>query len=211
MFSEIRKEGKAGDPNFAFSIEEPSEFYLPILDTYHARDLHQGRWPRSGAGVLGVPLFTHVYHDYRPGYGSEGCYVSEKPSRLALYQMGMNLVCGKVPAVAIWGRWCDPEKLDSPQRRLLRAHLDLWRGPAGEFLNFGQRVAAPDLDVPPLEMTFTEKDGKTRRPLAVPAVLHSAWKLAEGRAGTIFACVHDKPVEFRFGQEKLVLDPGEAS
>ena len=211
LFAEIRKDGKTGDPGFAFSIEEPGEFYLPILDTYHARDLHQGRWPRSGPGVLGVPLFTHVYHDYLSGYGSEGCYVSERPSRLALYQVGMNLVCGKVPAVAIWGRWCDPEKLDPPQRRLLRAHLDLWRGPAGEFLNFGGRVASPELDVPPLEMTFTEKDGKTRRPLTIPSVLHSAWKLPDGRAGTIFACVHDEPVEFTFGEEKLSLEPGEAA
>jgi hypothetical protein len=210
LFEDIRKTGKARDPNFAFAIEEPGEFYLPLLDTYHARDLHQGRWPRSGAGVLGVPLFTHVYHDYLAGYGSEGCYVSEKPSRLALYQIGMNLVCGKIPSVAIWGRWCEPEKVDAPQRRLLKTHLDLWRGPAGEFLNFGQRVASPELDVPLLEMTFTEKDGRTRRPLSVPAVLHSKWKLADGRTGTIFACVNDKPVEFAFGNEKLKLEPGEA-
>ncbi|MEN6496447.1 MAG: DUF6259 domain-containing protein [Thermoguttaceae bacterium] len=210
LFGEIRKNGKARDPHFAFSIEEPGEFYLPLLDTYHARDLHQGRWPRSGAGVLGVPLFTHVYHDFLAGYGSEGCYVSERPSTLALYQIGMNLVCGKVPAVAVWGRWCDPAKVDPTQRRLLRAHLDLWRGPAGEFLTFGQRVASPALDVPPKELMFMEKDGKTRRPLAVPSVLHAVWKLADGRTGTVFACIHDKPVEFVFGQEKLTLAPGEA-
>ena len=133
LFAEIRKEGKARDPNFAFSIEEPGEFYLPLLDTYHARDLHQGRWPRSGAGVLGVPLFTHVYHDYLAGYGSEGCYVSERPSRLALYQIGMNLVCGKMPAVALWGRWCEPEKVDPAQRRLLQ-------GPSGSVARAGRRV-----------------------------------------------------------------------
>lgn len=210
LFGEIRTSGKARDPHFAFSIEEPGEFYLPLLDTYHARDLHQGRWPRSGAGVLGVPLFTHVYHDFLAGYGSEGCYVSERPSTLALYQIGMNLVCGKVPAVAVWGRWCDPAKIDPTQRRLLRAHLDLWRGPAGEFLTFGQRVASPALDVPTKELVFMEKDGKTRRPLTVPSVLHAVWKLADGRTGTVFASIHDKPVEFVFGQEKLTLAPGEA-
>jgi len=210
LFEEIRKTGKARDPNFAFSIEEPGEFYLPLLDTYHARDLHQGRWPRSGAGVLGVPLFTHIYHDYLAGYGSEGCYVSERFSRTTLYQIGINLVCGKIPAVAIWGRWCEPEKVEATQRRLLKAHLDLWRGPAGEFLNFGRRVATPDLDVPSVEMTFTEKDGKTRRSLSVPSVLHSTWKLADGRMGTVFACIHDKPVTFAFGQRQLTLEPGTA-
>ena len=210
LFGEIRKAGKAGNPNFAFSIEEPGEFYLPVLDTYHARDLHQGRWPRSGAGVLGVPLFTHVYHDYLAGYGSEGAYVSERPSRLGLYQIGMNLVCGKMPSVAVWGRWCEPEKLDPPQRRLLRAHLELWRGAAGEFLNFGQRLASPDLEVPSMEMMLTEKDGKTRRPLVVPSVLHTQWKLADGRRGIILACVSDQPVEFSFQGERVKLAAGEA-
>ena len=211
LFAEIRKEGKEADPDFAFAIEEPGEFYLPILDTYHARDLHQGRWPRSGAGVLGVPLFTHVYHDYLSGYGSEGCYASERPSRLAVYQMGMNLVCGKIPAVALWSRWCEPEKLDPVQLRLLRAHLELWRGPAGEFLNYGQRVASPELEVPPLVMVLTEKDGKTKRELVLPSVLHSAWRLPDGRGGTIFACVNDKPVEFTFDKERISLEPGEAA
>lgn len=210
LFSEIRQQGRAHDPEFAFSIEEPNEFYLPLLDTYHARDLHQGRWPRSGAGVLGVPLFTHVYHDYLAGYGSEGCYVSERPTTLALYQIGMNLVCGKMPAVALWSRHCDPEKVDPAQKRLLRAHLDLWRGPAGEFLNFGQRIASPALDVPPREIVFMEKDGKTRRPLIVPSVLHGVWKLADGRVGTLFACIHDKPVAFTYEKEELTLEPGEA-
>ncbi len=210
LFSDIRTEGKVSDPDFAFAIEEPGEFYLPILDTYHARDLHQGRWPRSGAGVLGVPLFTHVYHEYLSGYGSEGCYVSERPSRLAVYQIGMNLVCGKIPAAALWSRWCDPERLDSVQLRLLRAHLDLWRGPAGEFLNFGRRVATPDLNVSKMELTFTEKDGKTRRTLNVPSVLHSSWTLSDGRSGTVFACVDDERTEFTFTGEQISLEPGEA-
>ena len=211
IFEEIRKTGKARDPDFAFSIEEPGEYYLPILDTYHARDLHQGRWPRSGAGVLGVPLFTHVYHDYLAGYGSEGCYVSEKPSPLALYQIGMNFVCGKMPAAALWTRWLEPEKTDNAQLRLLRAHLALWRGAAGPYLNFGQRAASPELDVPPITMTFTEKDGKTKRALSVPSVLHGTWRLADGRTATLFACIADKPVTFAFVSERLTLQPGEAA
>ena len=62
-----------------------------------------------------------------------------------------------------------------------------------------------------LDLALTEKDGKTRRALSVPSVLHAKWKLADGRTGTIFACVHDKPVEFTFGKEKLRLEPGEAA
>lgn len=210
LFADIRKAGKARSQDFAFSIEEPNECYLPLLDTYHARDLHQGRWPRSGAGVLGVPLFTHVYHDYCAGYGSEGCYASERPSQVSLYQIGMNLVCGKTPAVALWGRWLDPEKLETNQRRLLRAHLDLWRGPAGEFLRFGQRMTPPDLPVPMVELLASEKDGTTQRRIPIPSVLAGAWKLADGRTGIVFACVGPLPVEFEHAGEKLTLGPGDA-
>lgn len=209
-FGDIRQAGRKQSPEFAFSIEEPNECYLPILDTYHARDLHQGRWPRSGAGIVGVPLFTHVYHPYCAGYGSEGCYVSDKPSQLSLYQIGMNLVCGKTPAVALWGRWLDPEKVEPKQRRLLRAHLDLWRGPAGEFLVHGERVASPELKVPLLDLALTEKDGKTRRQLSLPSVLHAVWKLADGRTGAIFACVGSQRTAFEFAGAPLALEPGEA-
>jgi len=89
--------------------------------------------------------------------------------------------------------------------------LDLWRGAAGEFLNYGQRVASPELGVPALEMTFTEKDAKTKRPLSVPSVLHGTWRLADGRTGTLFACIADKPITFLFGKTTLTLEPGEAT
>ena len=122
----------------------------------------------------------------------------------------MNLVCGKTPAVALWGRWLEPEKADPVQCRLLRSHLDLWRGPAGDFLLYGQRVPSLELDVPAMEMTFTEKDGKTRRPLRLPSVLHSAWKLADGRTGTIYACIAENSVAFAADGETITLEPGQA-
>lgn len=209
IFAELREAGRRRDPDFAFSIEEPGEFYLPVLDTYHARDLHQGRWPRSGAGILGVPLFTHVYHDYLSGYGSEGAYVSESDSWLALFQMGSNLVCGKVPAVALWSRWVDPEKVREPQLRLLRSHLALWRGEAGAFLVHGRRVALPPLDVTSRERTFTEKDG-VKRVLTIPDVLRGGWRLPDGRQGVVYVCVAEKPVRFVCEGAPLELAPGEA-
>ena len=58
--------------------------------------------PGYNRGILGVPLFTHVYHDYVLGYGGDSAYVSDSASPLALYHQGMNLVCGKSAAVAVW-------------------------------------------------------------------------------------------------------------
>lgn len=208
-FAAVRREGKARDANYAFSIEEPGEFFIPVLDTYHARDYQQNRWPRMGAGVLGVPLFTHVYHDYLHGYGGDSAYVSPWPSDVALYHQAMNLVCGKAAGVAVWTRWFDPATLHSAQRRLLTAHMDLWRGPAREFLVFGRRLETPPLAVPSIEITFSDKDGKTRRTMSFPAVLNAAWKSPDGRVGQIFAAISSKPVPVKIDEEELTLEPGQ--
>jgi hypothetical protein len=207
----VRREGKARDHNFAFSIEEPGEFYIPVLDTYHARDYAQVRWPRSGDGIEGVPLFTHVYHDYLHGYGGDSCGVSLTPSRRALYEQAMNLVCGKAPAVAVWNRWSEPSQIDAAQRRLLRSHGELWRGPAHDFLVFGRRIAAPAREVPSLDISFTDKSSKKPRTLRFPSVLDGLWELPDGRRGHVFACIADRPVTFAVDGEKMVLAPGETA
>jgi len=209
LFDEIRREGKKRNPNFAWAIEEPAEFFIPVLDTYHARDYSQGRWPRDGAGVIGVPLFTHVYHEFVHGYGGDSCYVSTDSSLTALYQQAMNLVCGKAPGVAVWNRDYDPRATDSAQLRLLRGHVELWHGSAREFLVFGQRVATPPLAVPQVHHRFHVRTGQPARELDLPAVLHSSWKLPDGRRGTVFVCAAKDPVEFETGGMKLKLQPGE--
>lgn len=210
IFDEIRREGKQRDPDFAWSIEEPGEFFIQVLDTYHARDYAQGRWPRDGAGVIGVPIFTHVYHEFMHGYGGDSCGVSTRPEPAALYQQAMNLVCGKAPGVAVWTRSYDPSATDAMQARLLQGHFGLWRGPAREFLVFGQRIASPPLDVPPVHLKFWTNPGRPPRELALPSVLHSRWSLPDGRTGLVFACVVSAPVTFRDGGQEVTLEPGQA-
>jgi len=209
LFDEIRREGKKRDPNFAWSIEEPGEFFIPVLDTYHARDYAQGRWPRDGAGVIGVPLFTHVYHEFLHGYGGDSCPVSTNANPTALYQQGMNLVCGKAPGVSVWGRDFDPRTTDPAQVRLLRGHVELWRGPSRDFLVFGRRVATPPLTVPLVRHRFFVRAGQPLREIDVPAVLHSSWELSDARRGRVLVCVAKEPVEFEWGGAKLKLQPGE--
>lgn len=210
LFDEIRREGKKRDPNFAFAIEEPGEFFIPVLDTCHTRDYAQGRWPRDGAKTIGVPLFTHVYHEFAHGYGGDSCGVSDKPSLTSLCQQALNLVCGKTPGVAVWTRPYDPKATDAAQQRMLRSHFDLWRGPAREFLVFGERVATPPLNVPTVKHKFWVGTGKPPRELDLPAVLHSAWRLPDGRTGTVLACVSDKPVAVESYGKTMTLEPGQA-
>ena len=211
IFAEIQRKGKAVDPDFAFAIEEPAEFFIPVLDTYHARDYKQASWPRAGRGIVGVPAFTHVYHDYMHGYGGDSCQVSAKPWPVSLYQQAANLVCGKTPGVAVWTRWYDPRSTHEVQRRMLRVHFDLWRGPARDFLVFGRRIASPALNVPIREVSFYDWKKKTRTGLEVPSVLHSAWRLPDGRTGFVFACIAAKAVSFDALGHSFSLRPGEAA
>lgn len=209
MFDEIRREGRKHSKDFAWSIEEPGEFFIPVLDTYHARDYSQGRWPRDGEGVVGVPLFTHVYHEFMHGYGGDSCGVSASTSTSTLYQQGMNLVCGKTPGVAVWTRPYDPKTTDAPQARLLRGHVELWRGPAREFLVFGRRVATGPLDVPRVRCKFFTGAGRPPRELEVPAVLHSQWRAPAGDEAAVFVCVGNEPVSFTAFGQNFKLAPGE--
>jgi hypothetical protein len=209
LFDEIRREGKKRDTSFAFSLEEPGEFFIPVLDTYYARDCVQGRWPRDGARTVGVPLFTHVYHEFMHGYG-EGSQVWTFASPAALYELGMNLVCGKAPGAAVWRREHDPAATETAQLRMLRSHFDLWRGPAREFLVFGQRVTEPPLDVPLVRHKFSVGQGRPPREIDCPAVLHSTWRLPDGRQGTVVCCAASDPVTFRLHGKTLPLQPGES-
>lgn len=210
LFSEIRRDGKAKDAGFAFSIEEPAEFFIPVLDTYHARDYMQGRWPRTGAATEGIPLFTHVYHDYLHGYGGDSCYVSSTPSSVALYQQGMNLVCGKAPAVAVWTRWLDPAEVHPAQKRLLRGHMDLWRGPAREYLVFGRRVGSAPVTSETMDVTFSDGKANTKLVLAVPKVLDAVWQRADGRRARVYVCIAPEPQTLLVAGQSIRLEPGEA-
>ena len=208
LFDDVRREGRKVNPDFAWSVEEPGEFFIPVLDTYHARDYMQGRWPRNGSTIEGVPLFTHVYHAYLPGYGGDSCPATAQPDDAALYQQGMNLVCGKAPGVAVWGSCYAPTNTDAAQARLLREHLRLWKT-AAPFLVFGDRLAAPPLDVPAVTNRFWISADRPPRALAVPAVLHSAWRSPENKKATVFVCVAHDPVTFRTQGQTLTLQPGE--
>jgi len=208
LFAELRAEGKRRSRDFAFAIEEPAEYLIPLLDCYHARDYQQGRWPRSGAGIEGVPLFTHVYHDYVLGYGGDSCFVSQWPSPHALYGQGMNLVCGKAAGVAVWTRWYEPEKTDPVQARLLKGHATAWNGPLRDFLIFGQRGHDLPLEVPMQTITFSEKDTR-KRSISLPTVLHGVWQLGDTRRVVVLVGVGDKPVQISLAGARQTIEPGQ--
>jgi hypothetical protein len=195
LFARLRAEGKQRSKEFAFLIEEPGEFFIPVLDAYHARDYAEGRWPRDGRGIRGVPLFTFIYHDYLLGYGGDSAGISAGVSAQNVYSAAANLVNGKVAAAAVWGRYQPPERVERGQRELLAAALAMARGPAREFLLYGQRMPAPRLDVAEVRIpVWVQATGKGEDRVH-PAVVQGLWRLRGGRLGWVAVNVSGKAVE----------------
>jgi hypothetical protein len=214
IYDEIRREGKKRDPNFVLTNESVGEFFIPVLDTYGSSDYEQSRYPRHGEGVIGVPLFTHVYHEFLYGRCGARAIVSPRWGDLvAHYHQGMSLVCGKAPGAAAGGRAYDPAAAHESQVRLLRGYFDLWRGPAREFLVFGERVACQPLDVPEISQRFfpmehRDPDAKPTE-YKPPSVLHSVWRSSSGAKAAVFVCIDKKRVTFDAFGSRFSLQPGE--
>ena len=213
LYERLRTEGKARSKEFAFLIEEPGEFFIPVMDANHARDFAEGRWPRDGRGVRGVPLFTFIYHDYLLGYGSESAGISSTASAVNIYSAAANLMNGKITAVGVWGRSLPAEQADRTQRELLASALAMAHGPAREFMLYGERMPTPSLNTPEVKIPFWVQTAGKGEDRVFPSVLHSLWRLRGGRLGWIAVNIGGKPIEVTVplpGGERLRLEPGTA-
>jgi len=191
LFARLRAEGKARSKDFAFTIEEPGELYIPVLDSYHARDYAEARWPRDGKGIRGVPLFTFIYHDYLFGYGGDSAGINDLYNAKNLYSAAANLINGKSTAAAVWSRYLPAEKVERSQRELLTASLALAKGPAHDFLLFGERLPTPKQEA--------------------PDVTHALYRLRNGKQAWIAVNYGTKPVEVAnplAASERVTLVPG---
>ncbi|MDH7570482.1 MAG: DUF6259 domain-containing protein, partial [Armatimonadota bacterium] len=186
LFEGLRREGRARNKNFLFLMEEPNEFFIPVLDAYHARDYAEARWPRNGAGVRGVPLFTFVYHHHCLGYGGDSAPITPNPSQFAALQHALNLVCGKLPAGAVWSRWQPAEGVSSDQISLLRSAAALWASPVGEALAKGRRLAGGEVQADPLLLKVPVQGTNRTEERTYPSVVHGAYALPDGRVARVY-------------------------
>ena len=213
MLARLRSEGKKRNPDFALSVEEPGEYFIPVLDTYHARDYAEGRWPRDGKGIRGVPLFTFIYHAYLLGYGGDSAGISTGASAQNIYSAAANLVNGKITAAAVWGRSLPAEQVEKRQLELLAAALAMAKGPAREFLLYGERMPTPRLDVPEVKIPVWIQSAGKAEERTFPAVAQALWRLRDGRMGWVAVNVSGEAVKVTVplrGGEPVRLEAGAA-
>ena len=186
LFAPMRSECRKKNPEFAFSIEEPAELAIPLLEVYHARDYSQGRWPR-GPGLLGVPLFTYLYHEYMLGYGGDSAGAGKFPNDMYVLQQALNLVCGKTPGISAWGSLVEASDIHPDQLRMLKAHTNLLSTSAREYLVMGRMIHPLRFDSPSVAVKVWDKATKKTFSMDFPGVLHSGWALPNGNRGYVFA------------------------
>lgn len=188
LLARLSREGKWRDRNFALLLEEPCEFFLPVIDAYHAREYAENRWPRDATdGMRGVPLFTHVYHAYGLAYGGDAVDLTTGPATHKALALATNLVEGKLPAAAVWERHILPGQIDARQASLTDAALRLIQGPARDYLLGGTRMSTGSLAVPEVDVACVNPATGRSRVLRFPAVRHTGWSLPDGRLGYILA------------------------
>jgi hypothetical protein len=203
LFRTIRTEGRKIDPEFALSVEEPCEYFMPYWETYMGRPYNffgTGSDPSSYRRA--VPLFIYVYHEYLLGYGGSNEIDIAHPYAEAI-KVARKFTNGTLLEV-------DPGKpayrldaIPSPteEMRLARSCARALRGPARDYLVFGRMLRDPEMPGLRRERIRMWRDPRDPRlpfdlPAAdVPVVLYSTWE-ADGKVAYVFANwqTSDEPV-----------------
>jgi len=204
-----RKAGRGVNPEFATSMEDPCEVYLPYLDSYISRAAHTSEWPANGEGTEVVPAFAYVYNPLaRPLCLDVQHSVNPDPYQLLL--TARAFVGGCVPSTnlglfSIYHRYGandllpTPDKLDPAQRTLLAAVTQARCGPLLRFVNHGEMLvcAPPDLPDRTWHYQVWEKDRMVQKTLVHPPILSRAWKLGE-QVAFAFVNVTEERLRFRY-------------
>lgn len=190
VFAEVVAEGKKHSRDYAFAIEEPHEFFIPLLDCYHARDYQFGRWPRNGPGrPYPIPLFTYLYHEYCLGYGGDSASLHDKPSLYLTLGQALNALTGKTPGGCVWGRALEPDAVDPTILGFTRQHCNLLRAGVGKWLLLGRMVDWDFVGGPTVNVRAGEQDFQFH------TVQSSAWLAEDGTQAWLLANVGAEPLE----------------
>jgi hypothetical protein len=203
-----REEGRRYNPDFAISMEDPGELYLPYLDTYISRANDVIGWPAVGPGSEVVPAFAYVYGDLIPSTNVDIQHTS-RPDDMVLLRTAREFIFGAGLSTQLtpWQVLADygednlfptPDKMDRDQLTLLRNCVLTRDGPLRPYVAAGRMFLRPWLQVPRVTLAAQHQTGTQTEEatIATPAVLGSTWALP-WRGAHVFVNPTTRPVEVR--------------
>ena len=195
IYRATREDCKKLDPDFVLSQEWPGELFLQCLDAYHSRNYDQPR------GVLGVPLFSFLYHEYIPSFGGDWVsFLGDNTS--GVFTHASNFVYGNLPAgcpqtMRIMTRNIEIGEADERILTMAKNACAVF-GRVQKYLVFGEMLASPAIGVPdiPIRSCGMEFSEWRKRTLLMPAVLHCLWKSSDGSVAWALANISSEPQTF---------------
>ena len=194
LFTEVRAKGKRINPEFALSVEEPCEYFIPYWDLYMGRPYEFfGTGSDPSSWRTSVPLFLYNYHEYLLGYGgsneidvthpyAEAIKVARKFTNGTLLEIDP----GK-PAFRL-----DTQPSPTDELRLARSCSLAQRTYANDYLIFGKMLRDPRIPDRKTQTLRAWHDPRDRHPdselptVQVPLVLESTWE-SSNKVAYVFA------------------------
>ncbi len=172
-------------PDFALSMEEPNELYIPYLQFIQSRPyVITPDFPIRPPLTEAVPLFMYLYHDYQAGWASHlpGSITGGYPHRTIAKGFASGCMPGMLHLVLYHPRF----RWASSCREMFFKCCRLYREEGLPFLLYGRMMKPLSIDVPMRTIEVTRKNSKTAQPLSVPAFYHSVWQAPDGRRAVVF-------------------------
>lgn len=192
IMSDIRTQGRALDPDFVLSMEEPNELYIDYMDTYVSRDnapeflLYGHTVDEHGDDAEFIPLFSWVYHEYITAFGEHLPLADYYPIDFypqVARALGRTFIDGELQNGAAGPADELRPGLMELYNRTARATADH----GNKYLIKGRPLLSPDIDVPLKEIQWYKwYDGTFGTPIHERTVLNSAWEADDGEVGLTF-------------------------
>lgn len=190
IIDDMRSASRKINPNAGSGLEDPSEVFVPHLDSYLSRVNFAGNWPAQGSGTYLVPAFQYVYGPLLRATCPYGDWTTSYDENLA-----MHLARVFIAGVSPWSQeamfsfdgegnlrenqpW--PENVNPKLMQMLSRVMKTQSGPAKDFMMDGDMVNGSHIEISDPAWRYHE-DG-----LDHPLVLSSAWRAPDGRVAFAF-------------------------
>lgn len=185
LFERLRRDCGGLSPDFALSMEEPGELYLPYLQLIQSRPyVITPEFPMSPPLTEAVPLFMYLYHEYQAGWASHlpATATGGHPERTIAKGFAAGCMPGMLHLILYspnirWAPSC---------REMFFKCCRVYREEGLPFLLYGRMMKPLPIEVPVREIQVKCRNSKTTQPLSVPAFYHSVWQAPDGRRAVVF-------------------------